>query len=667
MNDNRFYIFAIQLFLLTLTISGCGQDPSNVDTSSSAIETEQANEHQGTIQSKRADYLLSELGIGFVKVPGGKYVKSDGTEEQIDNLYVSGTKVSLIHLKNAVVAWSKNNGCKTHEEVCSLVNQVMQGTQRDHWYIKGLFREFLSPTSSFLSPDEDHPFELNWSFEPNLNVEPVYVYLLAEFFTQVDPKYSYRLPTESEWNHIYQLDREFHNAKSKLNAYPYKLRSAAREVFGCKGDTPNRLGIFGMWHGMNELVVKNRTRHMKGPDDDAFEEVQLQNLNGWDGELMTVRLILEEKKGVIDTNAVAATENIKAVESIYASYNLNQNGEIKRVNLISCPQLSDDDFDALVGLEALEELVIYGQYSITDEALKKIRHLPSLHTIEINSTNLSGIDLIWLKDVKSLKKLALYDMPINRRGFSFISDIVNLEELTLRKCLFYSYDFLGVKTMPKLRKLDVLVNSSYTGEIWSPQITVHVYKHLRNLRSWKARGYYPDTDDDTKTELLKLSNLQHLEEFLTVEDLTDADLQALGKIPTLKRVHLQGDRFSDQGLQYLSSLEQLELLTLDACPQITDEGVKHLAGLNQLQDLTLNQTQVTEQSLSVLKNLPNLKHVRFYRCNTRWTQASINDAREFKQITSINLVNFGDEITEETLKTEFPGCKVSGSAVLFPR
>lgn len=86
----------------------------------------------------------------------------------------------------------------------------------------------------------------------------------------------------------------------------------------------------------------------------------------------------------------------------------------------------------------------------------------------------------------------------------------------------------------------------------------------------------------------------------------DTGLIHLGKIPGLKKLHLEKTVISDPGLKHLSGLKELEVLNLYGCG-ISDAGLAHLHSLSKLRSLFVSETKVTEPGIAALrKALPKL-------------------------------------------------------------
>ena len=88
---------------------------------------------------------------------------------------------------------------------------------------------------------------------------------------------------------------------------------------------------------------------------------------------------------------------------------------------------------------------------------------------------------------------------------------------------------------------------------------------------------------------------------------TDADLEPIATVKTLKRLDLSLTYVSDRGIERLKALDQLEDLNLYAAEFITDAAIAFLRGHHRLQSLNLRGTDVTDTSLAYIGTLTNLR------------------------------------------------------------
>ena len=135
-------------------------------------------------------------------------------------------------------------------------------------------------------------------------------------------------------------------------------------------------------------------------------------------------------------------------------------------------------------------------------------------------------------------------------------------------------------------------------------------RHLARLKKLE-RLYMWDVNEVSDAGVAHLSNLRNLNYIhLSTSRITDESLQVFGNLPKLRGLSLQFNHFSDDGLEHLAKLTELENLWV--CGRrgegngITDAGLEYLAGLRNLKELGVQNTQVTVDGLkSFRKAVPN--------------------------------------------------------------
>ena len=135
----------------------------------------------------------------------------------------------------------------------------------------------------------------------------------------------------------------------------------------------------------------------------------------------------------------------------------------------------------------------------------------------------------------------------------------------------------------------------------------------------------------------RLKALDELEELnlTAAEFITDAALAFLRGNRHLKSLNLRGTDVTDTSLAYIAELSGLKSLDI-SFTQITDVGLEHLASLAQLEELNLGGNKISGASLHVLKLLPKLRKLSFYgiqRRNAGWCWAPVVTDLELQTIS----------------------------------
>ena len=117
---------------------------------------------------------------------------------------------------------------------------------------------------------------------------------------------------------------------------------------------------------------------------------------------------------------------------------------------------------------------------------------------------------------------------------------------------------------------------------------------------------------------------------------TDADLEQIASVRTLKRLDLSLTYVSDRGIERLKRLDRLEDLNLYAAEFITDAAMAALRGNRQLKTLNLRGTDVTDTSLAYVAELTNLRSLDI--SFTQITDVGLEHLASLPQVEELNLV-----------------------------
>jgi hypothetical protein len=175
-------------------------------------------------------------------------------------------------------------------------------------------------------------------------------------------------------------------------------------------------------------------------------------------------------------------------------------------------------------------------------------------------------------------------------------------------------------------------------------------------------------------------------ESLGFVDVSDANLECLGDVPQLQRLHLLGSHITDVGLQHLEGLGNLQDLDLGNT-KITDAGLQHLEGLKRLQRLKLDGTGIGDAGLEHLSGLTDLTYLRLdgtktgdtgleslkgmrrlewlNLCNTRVSDASLKHLKRLTELKDIYL--HGTQVTEagvEDLLKALPDASIGWGMII---
>jgi hypothetical protein len=163
-------------------------------------------------------------------------------------------------------------------------------------------------------------------------------------------------------------------------------------------------------------------------------------------------------------------------------------------------------------------------------------------------------------------------------------------------------------------------------------------ERIAGLKSLKRLDLSLTYISDRGAERLKaLDQLEELNLF-AAEFITDAAMAFLRGNRQLKTLNLRGTDVTDTSLAYVAELSQLKSLDI-SFTQITDVGLEHLASLAQLEELNLGGNKISGAGLHVLKLLPKLRKLSFYgiqRRNAGWCWAPVVTDLELETISLLS-------------------------------
>jgi hypothetical protein len=157
---------------------------------------------------------------------------------------------------------------------------------------------------------------------------------------------------------------------------------------------------------------------------------------------------------------------------------------------------------------------------------------------------------------------------------------------------------------------------------------------VRMLESLNVMIY---CNDPEKLDTLSLRDIK----------LTPRLIQSLEKLPSLKRLGFQGSGITDENLEQLSHVIDLEWLDLRSCKNITDKGMSYVSRMRNLKKLELYDTQLGDQSLEILSKLANLQELNIH--STQITDDGLRFLRGFTELVSLDLGG-SSPVTDDGLK-----------------
>jgi len=204
---------------------------------------------------------------------------------------------------------------------------------------------------------------------------------------------------------------------------------------------------------------------------------------------------------------------------------------------------------------------------------------------------------------------------------------------------------------------------------WATDADVERVAAIKTLKKLDLSLTY--VSDKGAEAIGKATQLEELNLF-TAEFITDAAVAFLRGNTGLRALNLRGTDVTDISLEYIGKLTNLRSLDI-SFTQIGDVGMEHLAPLSQLEELNVGGMKISGAALHVLKYLPNLKRLSFYgtqRRNAGMCWAPVMTDLELDTIallTNLEELNIGDGVALGTPRPAALGprtgeaeCRITG-------
>jgi Leucine Rich repeat len=297
---------------------------------------------------------------------------------------------------------------------------------------------------------------------------------------------------------------------------------------------------------------------------------------------------------------------------------LLKNADIER--LAGLPELkhlhigqSDLDGTSLAALERLPNLTTLDLrfVALTDEGITAISRLPAVAHLSINvlgnglgntlpPARLTDTSLVPLKNIKSLRHLFLNDAFTDAQ-LRALNGMAQVEDLQLSVT---GLTDAGVATMLNgmvgLRSLTIY-NASISG---SGLAKLRDCPRLTTLQFNECA-----LTDEALENISQLTQLifLHIEQTFGPWGITDRGLRNIGNLSRINRLILRGVDLSDDGLQRLAGLSQLEQLEIyGPNAGFSTEGLAHLKSLTNLKSVKIHGQSISATLQDIQRAVPGI-------------------------------------------------------------
>ena len=256
---------------------------------------------------------------------------------------------------------------------------------------------------------------------------------------------------------------------------------------------------------------------------------------------------------------------------------------------------------------------------VTDEGVRELAKLPQLEQLMLSSKRVTDASLEAIAQMPALKTLWFQDCGVSDDGFELLRNSPTLEYLLIHETDLSAAGLAHLQTLPNLRILDFDIVA-----ILGEQPDWSILAQFQQLEILRIDGAAFGNDDLEHIKDLRQLKRLDLDPEYPIDDRGIAQLKQLTGLTNLRLEH---SIVTDEGLQSLSAMDQVEYMTLSC--MATDRGLTALKGMKSLRHLQIASPHVTDEGLDNLsQTMPSLQEINHYAYRLQGSAASVssNDA-----------------------------------------
>lgn len=264
---------------------------------------------------------------------------------------------------------------------------------------------------------------------------------------------------------------------------------------------------------------------------------------------------------------------------------------LTRLVLDDC-KIDDAGLRGLTQFPKLESLRLNEKSVVTDECLKTLSKVRTLRSATLGNNNLAGLQLDQLNGSKNLEYL---NFEVENWASDSVRQPISASSRKLHKTV--------LNDLPKLRTLDLWLypNIESFNLIDLPALTTaEVFFRSCPHQATRKTPYRMCDYCKQRTKLVKLENVPKLHKLR----IGYAGRVQISNAPSLEYLELYGARHF---LKSVRTLPKLRSLKIQESKPLSLADLKKLGSLPNLESLTLNWEKISDETMKVLSNFPNLK------------------------------------------------------------
>lgn len=437
-----------------------------------------------------------------------------------------------------------------------------------------------------------------------------YLYLSAKLtdlskrITQVADQIFSRLPFSPPQREIHAekitvLPHEIHRVLQSLAAAETAADFAQKVKTVVKSSSDNPEELYESL----ETLLQRDANYINQSDRNSLEKIE-ENLAAWEIEANNpLYLFIRETRAALyapSLETIARLPFSRICEFLTVKEILSLMRTSKAIQALSVRGLKEK-----IASEEIP-MVKLGNLRSTEQALNVIEQY-QIDFIDFYGWNVGDDDLMRLSKLTFSFKLSAFLRMITAVGRNYLTKLDSLESLTWS--MDSPSDFVPLSSLTNLQSL----------EVHSRDINGANLLHLGGLTGLKELSLYDPTSgmasllDSDLAHLSSLANLQKIT-LLQLDHLTGAGFAHLAKHTDLKKLSFSGP-LTDEHLTNLRSLTNIKSLRMQNFSDCTGAGLVHLAKYTNLKKLALNGCDsLTDANVGHIRKFSNLEALQLEFC-----------------------------------------------------
>jgi Leucine-rich repeat (LRR) protein len=289
------------------------------------------------------------------------------------------------------------------------------------------------------------------------------------------------------------------------------------------------------------------------------------------------------------------------------------------------------------------EVLRASSYRHTNDSFH-LERFQKLHTLFLSPHRGDNIEGSALKELSNLQYLGISKLKPEDTTLWWIGKLRELKLLYM-SCSFFEKE-IGEESYKNISRLPKLGHVQLTG-CTIDEKAARIIGTMRNLKRLVLQNTCTSCPNIVKgkalTHLKGLSKLETL--ILSAIDLSKYSIKSIPVVNKVKRLHMVDSNISDNHLEEISSLDNLEFFSFSS-ENVTDKGIGNLKKMKNLKYLGIKSWNTTEAGM---RGLGILKNLRFL--NVAGTKIGDSGIQEISRLPRLKVLSIRNtKITDKGLR-----------------